>query len=146
MLELKSIHFTIDKEGQDFDLLRNVDLKVPRGHFMAIVGPSGCGKTTLLKLIAGINEESNGTIHWEGRNLAEEGDLEPAEVGYVPQFSIAYDHLSVEESIEAAVKLRVRTRNAREVERIADQVIAQAGLDAIRDSMVKRLKARMRRR
>ncbi|MEZ5301787.1 MAG: ATP-binding cassette domain-containing protein [Verrucomicrobiales bacterium] len=146
MLELKSIHFTIDKDGQDFDLLRNVDLKVPRGHFMAIVGPSGCGKTTLLKLIAGINEESNGTIHWEGRNLAEEGDLEPAEVGYVPQFSIAYDHLSVEESIEAAVKLRVRTRNAREVERIADQVIAQAGLDAIRDSMVKVLSGGQKRR
>ena len=71
--------------------MNKVSLKVPRGHFMAIVGPSGCGKTTLLKTIAGLNPESDGALIWDGRNLSEEEDFEPTEIGYVPQFSIAYD-------------------------------------------------------
>jgi len=78
------------------------------GHFIAIVGPSGCGKSTLLKTIAGINMESAGDLHWDGRNLSEDGDLQPHEFGYVPQFSIAYDQLTVEESIDNAIRLRLK--------------------------------------
>ena len=91
VLELQNINFTIQKGSEDVHLLEQINLKMPTGHFMAIVGPSGCGKSTLLKLIAGINQESEGDIFWNGRNLSEEGDLEHSEIGYVPQFSIAYD-------------------------------------------------------
>ena len=119
MLELRDVNFTIQKGEESVNLLDRINLKVPAGHFMAIVGPSGCGKSTLLKLIAGINVESEGTIHWQGRNLSTEGDLEPAEIGYVPQFSIAYDHLTVEESVESAVRLRVKTRRRSEFHRTA---------------------------
>ena len=108
MLQLDEISYTIDKEGEDFDLIHQASVKIAPGHFMAIVGPSGCGKTTLLKIIAGLYEESDGHIYWDGRDLSEEEDLEPAEIGYVPQFSIAYDHLTVEESIETAIRLRVQ--------------------------------------
>ena len=100
MLELKDIHFTIRKGQEETHLLEKINLRVPTGHFMAIVGPSGCGKSTLLKLIAGINQESSGNIFWNKRNLSEEGDLEHAEIGYVPQFSIAYEALTVEENIQ----------------------------------------------
>ena len=102
MLELKEVCFTIQKDGEPVHLVNHASFAVPRGHFMAIVGPSGCGKTTLLKTIAGLNPESGGSLWWEGRNLSEEGDLEPWEIGYVPQFSIAYDELTVDEAIEAA--------------------------------------------
>ena len=98
MLELKDVCFTIEKDGEPHNLVDRANLKIPRGHFMAIVGPSGCGKTTLLKTIAGLNPESDGTLSWNGKNLSEE-DLEPAEIGYVPQFSIAFDQLTVDESI-----------------------------------------------
>jgi len=50
VLELKDIHFAIPQGKDEIHLLEKVDLKVPTGHFMAIVGPSGCGKSTLLKL------------------------------------------------------------------------------------------------
>ena len=105
MLELKDIRFAIQKGNDEVALLDQIDLRVPTGHFMAIVGPSGCGKSTLLKLIAGINQETSGNIFWNGRNLSEEGDLEASEIGYVPQFSIAYDALTVEENIASAVRL-----------------------------------------
>ena len=45
MLELKEVSFTIRKDGADVPLVDQVSLRVPKGHFMAIVGPSGCGKT-----------------------------------------------------------------------------------------------------
>lgn len=128
------------------NLVDRASLRVPRGHFMAIVGPSGCGKTTLLKTIAGLNPESEGALFWEGRNLSEEGDFEPAEIGYVPQFSIAYDPLTVDESIEAATRLRVRTRDAEDLDRRIDRVLEETGMTAIADRPVRVLSGGQKRR
>lgn len=146
MLELENTYFTIQKGKEDIHLLENIDLRVPTGHFMAIVGPSGCGKSTLLKLIAGINQETAGNVFWNGRNLSEEGDLEHSEIGYVPQFSIAYDDLTVEENIENAIKLRAKTKNRDELYDLADKVLDSTGLDAIRDRHVKVLSGGQKRR
>ena len=146
MLELKDIHFTIQKDNEAVHLIENVSMEVPAGHFMAIVGPSGCGKTTLLKLIAGINVESEGNIFWNGRDLAREGDLEPAEIGYVPQFSIAFEQLTVEESVESAVRLRVKTRRRKDVHALADKVLEQTGLDGLRHRPVRVLSGGQKRR
>lgn len=146
MLELKDIHFTIRKGRDEVTLLENLNLRVPTGHFMAIVGPSGCGKSTLLKLIAGINQESSGSIYWNGRNLSEEGDLEHAEIGYVPQFGIAYEALTVEENIESAIRLRAETENRAAFHQLVDTVLTSTGLEPLRDRSVKVLSGGQRRR
>ena len=146
MLELKDIHFTIRKGQEETHLLETINLRVPTGHFMAIVGPSGCGKSTLLKLIAGINQESSGNIFWNKRNLSEEGDLEHAEIGYVPQFSIAYEALTVEENIESAIRLRAQTGNRESFHQLVDNVLTSTGLDPLRDRQVKVLSGGQRRR
>ena len=146
MLELKDISYTIQKDDEDIDLIHKASMTVKPGHFMAIVGPSGCGKTTLLKIIAGLYMETDGHIFWDGRDLSEEGDLEPSEIGYVPQFSIAFDHLTVEESVESAVRLRVKTRTRKQVHSLADRVIDDTGLDALRNRPVRVLSGGQRRR
>ncbi|NWK56242.1 ATP-binding cassette domain-containing protein [Verrucomicrobiaceae bacterium N1E253] len=146
MLQLKDVSFTIQKDGEDFPIIDKATLDIPRGHFMAIVGPSGCGKTTLLKTIAGLNEESDGELLWNGRNLAEEQDFDPAEIGYVPQFSIAYDQLTVDESIESATRLRVKTRNLAELDNRIDRILEETGLSAIADRPVKVLSGGQKRR
>jgi ABC transport system ATP-binding/permease protein len=146
VLELQDVSFCIRKEGEDFPLVDQVSLSVPRGHFMAIVGPSGCGKTTLLKTIAGLNPESAGVLRWEGRNLSEDGDFSPSEIGYVPQFSIAYDPLTVDESIEAVTRLRVKTRTTEELDERIDRVLEETGLSPISDRMVKVLSGGQKRR
>jgi len=107
---------------------------------------SGCGKTTLLKTIAGLNPESDGSLWWNGRNLSEEGDLEPAEIGYVPQFSIAYDQLTVDESVETATKLRVKTRSTEELDGRIDRVLEETGLATIADRSVGVLSGGQKRR
>ncbi|MFK7850349.1 MAG: ATP-binding cassette domain-containing protein [Akkermansiaceae bacterium] len=146
MLELQDVCFTIKKDGEDVNLVDNVSLKIPKGHFMAIVGPSGCGKTTLLKTIAGLNPESDGSLFWDGRNLSEEGDFSPSEMGYVPQFSIAYDPLTVDESVEAATRLRVKSRNTEELDHRIDRVLEETGLGPINDRPVKVLSGGQKRR
>lgn len=146
MLELKDVCFAIQKDGEPLNLIDEVTLKVPRGHFMAIVGPSGCGKTTLLKTIAGLNEESGGDLIWDGRNLATDKDFDPAEIGYVPQFSIAYDQLTVDESIESATRLRVKIKNYSELDNRIDRILEETGLAALADRPVKVLSGGQKRR
>jgi ABC-type multidrug transport system ATPase subunit len=146
VLELKDVSFTIRKEDAEVALLDQISFDVPKGHFMAIVGPSGCGKTTLLKTIAGLNPESDGSLFWEGRNLSEEGDFAPTEIGYVPQFSVAYDPLSVDESVEAATRLRVRCRGTAELDARIDRVLEETGLTTISDRRVKVLSGGQKRR
>ncbi|NNE91679.1 MAG: ATP-binding cassette domain-containing protein [Verrucomicrobiales bacterium] len=146
MLELKETFFTIQKDDEDVHLIDSATLTVPSRHFMAIVGPSGCGKSTLLKLIAGINVESEGHIFWEGRDLSEEGDLEPSEIGYVPQFSIAYENLTVEENVESSVRLRCKTHGRDEFYDLVDRVLESTGLDPIRSRPVRVLSGGQKRR
>ncbi|MCF7732965.1 MAG: ATP-binding cassette domain-containing protein [Akkermansiaceae bacterium] len=146
MLELKDVCFTIRKDGAEVNLVDKVSIKVPKGHFMAIVGPSGCGKTTLLKTIAGLNPESAGGLYWAGRDLSAEGDFLPSEIGYVPQFSIAYDPLTVDESVEAATRLRVHCRTTAELDHRIDRVLEEAGLSGIADRTVKVLSGGQKRR
>ncbi|RYD34605.1 MAG: ABC transporter ATP-binding protein, partial [Verrucomicrobiaceae bacterium] len=146
MLELQEVCFTIRKDGSDINLVDRVSVRVPEGHFMAIVGPSGCGKTTLLKTIAGLNPESAGALLWKGRNLSTDEDFSPSEVGYVPQFSIAYDPLTVDESVETAARLRVRCASTEELDQRIDRVLGETGLASINDRQVKVLSGGQKRR
>ncbi len=146
MLELKEVSFTIRKDGEEIPLVDRVSIRVPKGHFMAIVGPSGCGKTTLLKTIAGLNPESAGALFWDSRDLSKDGDFSPSEIGYVPQFSIAYDPLTVDESVEAATRLRVRCRNTEDLDHRIDRVLEETGLSPISDRQVKVLSGGQKRR
>ena len=145
MLEARNICLEVDNDGESLFLLSDVNFCIPRGHFAAIVGPSGCGKTTLLKAIAGIKETTSGTFFWEGRDLAEDGDFEPHEIGYVPQFSIAYEELTVEENIESSARLRVDADDEELNERI-DSALEETGLSEIADRPVKLLSGGQKRR
>ena len=146
MLELHEVCFSINKDGEEVNLVDHVSLKIPRGHFMAFVGPSGCGKTTLLKTIAGLNAESAGTLMWNGLSLSDGHDFAPSEIGYVPQFSIAYDPLTVDESVEAATRLRIKTQNSAELDARIDRALEETGLTAIADRPVKVLSGGQKRR
>ena len=147
MLELQDLSLQLPDAEEDQFILHDVQLRLPvRGHFVAVVGPSGCGKSTLLKLIAGLREPSGGRILWEGRDLASEGDLAPHEIGYVPQFSIAYDALTVRESVETASRLRLAAAAPEERRQRLAEILEEVGLDEIADRRVQVLSGGQRRR
>ena len=146
MLELKNISLKVGNGPEEQKLLNDITTEFPQGHFTAILGPSGCGKSTLLKVIAGLMVQTEGKICWEGRDLAEEDDLEPHEIGYVPQFSITSEFLSVWENVETALQLRVGGISAAEREKRADIILKQVGLDEIADRQVRVLSGGQKRR
>ena len=145
MLKLNKVSYAINDNENEVHLIRDASISIPPGKFMAIVGPSGCGKTTLLKIIAGINEETSGAITWGGRDLSEE-DLSASEVGYVPQFSIAFDELTIQESVSYALRLRVGKKHIKSQTDAVATIIEQVGLKQLSDRKVKVLSGGQKRR
>jgi ABC-type multidrug transport system ATPase subunit len=146
MLELKNISLSLDRDGEAHALLDDITFSIPAGHLLAIVGPSGCGKTTLMKTVAGLKHHDSGEIHWEGRNVEDEKDLHPSELGYVPQFSIAHDLLTVEECVASAVALRTRQPDADTAWALVETTLQQTGLTPLAERQVKVLSGGQRRR
>jgi ABC-type multidrug transport system ATPase subunit len=146
VLELHDVSLQVGSGAEETTLLTEVSATLPQGHFAAVLGPSGCGKSTLLKVIAGVTEHTMGRVKWEGRDLAEEGDLAPHEIGYVPQFSIAYERLTVSENVHAALRLRVAGLSGEEQIARVDDVLQNVGLADIIDRPVRLLSGGQRRR
>jgi len=146
MLELQRVSLQLGDQPEDQLLLAEVSTRFPKKHFAAILGPSGCGKSTLLKVIAGLREPTLGHVEWDGRNLSDEGDMDPHEIGYVPQFSIAYDLLTVWESVESALRLRVRGLDLDAQEARLEKILGEVGLDEISDREVRVLSGGQKRR
>lgn len=65
MLELKKIR----KSYEGIEVLKNINLKIEKGEIVSILGPSGCGKTTLLNLILGLTQVSEGRIIFDGEDI-----------------------------------------------------------------------------
>jgi len=63
----------LSKRFGDLEVLREIDLAVEPGEFIALVGPSGCGKTTLLRIVAGLEPASAGDVLLDGRAVREPG-------------------------------------------------------------------------
>ncbi|MGP7817209.1 ATP-binding cassette domain-containing protein [Niallia sp. 01092] len=59
----------LDKSFGEANIIKNIDLTINKGEFIAIVGKSGCGKSTLLRLIAGLEQPSNGELLTEGKKI-----------------------------------------------------------------------------
>jgi len=122
MLEIINASLSINALKGSTPLLKGIFARYPTAHFGAIIGPSGCGKTTFLKLIAGIAPgEEEGHIFWKDRDLDDE-DFSPSEIGYVPQFSIAHEELTVRECVTFAMRLRNTKSSTEEIDRILGEV------------------------
>src|SRR5687767_436448 len=82
-----------------------LNLEIGDGEFVVLVGPSGCGKTTALRMVAGLEEISSGTVRIGGRVV---NDLPPKDrdVAMVFQNYALYPHMSVHENMAFALKLR----------------------------------------
>ncbi len=104
-------------------VLRDIDLVVEDGEFVVFVGPSGCGKSTLLRIIAGLEEVSQGDIRLDGERV---NDVSPAERGVAMVFQsyALYPHMTVYQNMAFALKLAKAPRSLiDEAVRAAAQVL-----------------------
>ncbi|CAH6635492.1 ABC transporter ATP-binding protein [Pseudocitrobacter vendiensis] len=94
----------VRKSYGDAHVIKNVSLTIPDGEFCVLVGPSGCGKSTLLRMIAGLEEISEGDIHINERVVT---DVEPKlrDIAMVFQSYALYPQMTVRENMGFALKM-----------------------------------------
>lgn len=97
ILEVVDLHAAYGR----IEVLRGVDLTVPRGAVVALLGPNGAGKSTLLKVIAGQMEQTSGDIHLGGVHVrgAKPDDLARLGLTTVPEGRSVFPNLTVEENL-----------------------------------------------
>ncbi len=115
------------------DALQDVDFKIEKGEFVAIMGPSGSGKSTLLHLLGALDQPSAGSILLEGKPLADFDDdertlLRRRELGFVFQFFNLLPSLSAAENVALPLLLD-GVQPARAMDR-ANELLALVGLAA----------------
>ena len=120
-----------------------IDLTIASGEFMVLVGPSGCGKTTLLRLIAGLETLSKGSIRLGDRDITH---LEPRDrdIAMVFQDYALYPHMNVRDNLSYG--LRVRKTPKREIERRVDEVAELLRLHELLDRLPAALSGGQRQR
>src|ERR1700747_3012113 len=94
----------VQKSFGPVHIIKGADLDIADGSFVVFVGPSGCGKTTLLRLIAGLEDVTGGSILIDGKNVV---DVPPAKRGLsmVFQSYALYPHMSVRGNIAFGLKM-----------------------------------------
>lgn len=123
--------------------VEDFNLEVADREFLVLVGPSGCGKSTTLRMVAGLEEISSGTIAIDGRVV---NHLPPKDrdIAMVFQNYALYPHMSVRENMAFALKLRKTPR--REIETRIAEAAETLGLTALLDRLPKQLSGGQRQR
>ncbi len=125
------------------EAVRALDLVVADGEFVVLVGPSGCGKTTALRMVAGLESVTSGTIRLDDK-VVNDITAKDRDVAMVFQNYALYPHLSVLENI--AFALRVRGVSKSERERKAREAAEVLGLSEVVDRKPRQLSGGQRQR
>ena len=104
IIEVRGLSKTIDSGSHRVEILKGIDLTVPRGQFVAVMGPSASGKSTLLGLLAGLDAPSSGQILLDGQEITHLGEDEMAvlrgrKIGFVFQSYQLVPTLTAEENV-----------------------------------------------
>ena len=111
----------LTKEFAAFTAVDHLDLEVPRGSFFALLGPSGCGKTTTLRMVAGLDTPTSGTIELAGHDItATKAHQRP--VNTVFQSYALFPHLDIFENVAFGLRRRRRKEVERQVTEMLDLV------------------------
>jgi phospholipid/cholesterol/gamma-HCH transport system ATP-binding protein len=121
LVDIRNVDVTFGKQ----EVLRGIDLQIPRGQTLAIIGESGCGKTVLLKTLIGLITPTSGQVRFDGRNLAQLNERELSAVrtrfGFVFQMAALFDSMTIGQNV--AFPLRQHTRKSED--EIRDIVVAR---------------------
>lgn len=109
-IEFTNVGRTFERDGKDLLILDNINLRVEDKEFVAIVGPSGCGKTTCMRMAAGLEFPSTGTVMVSGKSVTEPG---PDRAVVFQQFAL-FPWKSVHENIDFGLRAKGLAKAERE--------------------------------
>ncbi|QFU08530.1 Maltose/maltodextrin import ATP-binding protein MalK [Rhodobacteraceae bacterium THAF1] len=131
------------KRYGELQVIHGIDLEIEDGEFCVFVGPSGCGKSTLLRMIAGLEETTEGTIRIGGRDVTRS---DPADRGVAMVFQTyaLYPHMTVAENM--GFGLRMNRHPKAEIEQKVAEAARILQLEALLDRKPKALSGGQRQR
>src|SRR5687768_10280995 len=110
LVQLSNVEKVFHRGSEDIHVLRDLDLTIEQGEFLALMGPSGSGKSTLLNLIAGLDRPTSGLVEVAGERIdsfsrAQLAHWRARHVGFVFQFYNLLPVLSAERNVELPLLL-----------------------------------------
>lgn len=138
-----SLSHIYKRYSNGFEAVKDFNLEVADKEFIALVGPSGCGKSTTLRMIAGLEDISEGEFYIDDRLV---NDVEPKDrdIAMVFQSYALYPHMTVYENMAFALKLRKVDKA--EIDRKVKEAARILGLEALLDRKPKALSGGQRQR
>ena len=133
MIEVRGLTKSIDTGTHRVDILKGIDLHIPRGQFAAIMGPSGSGKSTLLGLLAGLDTPTSGQVILDGEDITRLTEDQMAlvrgrKIGFVFQSYHLLPTLTAEENVLLPMDL-AGLANGSDPRSRARELLARVGLD-----------------
>ncbi|SEK59791.1 putative spermidine/putrescine transport system ATP-binding protein [Roseovarius nanhaiticus] len=133
----------VTKKFGNITAVEDVNLTFKDGEMVCFLGPSGCGKTTLLRMIAGLEEPTSGSITMGGRDMTHV-PVHQREIGMVFQSFALFPHLTVGENITYSMRIRGHSRSEREDR--ARELLDMMHLPGMADRRISQLSGGQRQR
>jgi phospholipid/cholesterol/gamma-HCH transport system ATP-binding protein len=132
------------------DVLRNIDLTIPRGQNLVVIGESGCGKTVLLKTLIRLVVPTRGSVHFDGQDLSglSEKELTGQRIrcGYVFQNAALFDSMTIGQNVSFPLRQHTNLTDREILERVQSR-LAEVGLpDSVMVKKPAELSGGMRKR
>jgi NitT/TauT family transport system ATP-binding protein len=138
-VRLRGLAKSFSVKGRRIDALAGIDLDIQVGEFLCVVGPSGCGKTTLLRILAGLEQQTSGSVE-VGRDQTSSRPLN----SMVFQEQSIFPWLSVRDNV--AFGLKAQGVGRRERYRMVEPFIRKVGLTGFEDALPHQLSGGMKQR
>ena len=135
--------YTDDRGRPTFTAVKNISLRIENGEFMVLVGPSGCGKSTTLRMIAGLEKVTSGTISIGGRAV---NNLEPKDRGIAMVFQnyALYPHTTLFDNMAFGLQLAKKKKEF--ISAAVGRIAKALGLDHMLDRKPNALSGGQRQR
>ncbi|NLG04719.1 MAG: ABC transporter ATP-binding protein [Clostridia bacterium] len=137
IIKTEHLYKSYTDQGEKNDVLKNINLSIEKGEFVAVMGPSGSGKTTLLFCMSGMDRADQGSILFENYNLSECSEdelakLRSSKMGYIFQQPSLLKNLNILDNI-ILLSVRAKKKRKQDILDQAENLMRKTGILELKD-------------
>ena len=140
LLTLENVRLVYQTKVNETVAIDGLTFNVKEGNFVAIIGPSGCGKTSILSLVSGLIEKTDGTVTFDGKLVEKPDD----NIGYMLQKDHLFEWLTIENNILLPLKIKKKLND--NTKAYVNRLIEKYGLSEFKKYYPNQLSGGMRQR
>ena len=138
-LTFNNVNFNYFTSASEFNAIKDLSFSIKKGEFVSLVGPSGCGKTTILSLIAGLLEPTDGEITLDGQKVS------TTNIGYMFQRDQLFEWRSIYKNILLGLEIQGK-KHSDEDEKYINDLLTKYGIIDFKNKHPSELSGGMRQR